>query len=86
MMWSHGSIGWTGWIVMTVGMLAFWYLVIWVVLAMFRGGTPNPPEQPQPDPLRLLDERFARGEIDTDDYHARKQALRSSASTRTSAR
>lgn len=81
MMWSYGDFGWGGWIVMSVGMLAFWSLIVWVVLAMFNSGVPKPP----PDAMRLLDERFARGEIDIDDYHARQQALRSSAPGRTSA-
>ncbi len=80
MMWSNNGMGWGGWIMMTVGMLGFWALVVVAVLALIRGGRLN---QSGPsagsgydDPLRVLDERFARGEIDLEDYQARRALLR----------
>jgi putative membrane protein len=78
MYWNDG-LGWGGWILMTLVMLAFWALVIFGIVAVFRGlsgnGQSATPRQDR-DPQRILDERFARGEIDADEYHARQQVLR----------
>lgn len=41
------------------------------------GTPPAPPSPPTLDARRILDERLARGEIDTDDYRARREALES---------
>ena len=80
MMWSHNGMGWGGWIVMTLTMVAFWSLVVFGVIAIFRGdrearSDPIPRER---DPMQILDERFARGEIEIEEYHARQDALRGS--------
>lgn len=74
--WYHDGTGWAGWLVMVAGMVAFWGLVVWAVIAMFRS-TQTPPAEPgQRDPLAILDERFARGEIDEAEYRARADVLR----------
>jgi len=76
--WNNG-MGWGGWIVMTLIMVAFWSLLVFGVVAIFRGDrdTRFAPQQPRErDPMQILDERFARGEIDVDEYHARQEGLR----------
>jgi putative membrane protein len=63
---------------MTLVMVAFWALVIFGIVALFRG-----PVRPSPrrvggaggDAQRILDERFARGEIDAEEYRSRKSVL-----------
>lgn len=75
--WYHDGTGWAGWLVMTVAMVAFWALVILAVVALFRGVTSGR-ESSQQDPMAILDQRFARGEIDEDEYRARSAVLRSS--------
>ncbi len=78
MMWNEGMYS-SGWIVMTMAMVAFWALVVLGAVALFRRESTNRPPNVQPTertPLRTLDERFARGEIDVDDYHARQEILR----------
>ena len=30
--WYHNGVGWGGWLVMVVGMVAFWGLVVWAVI------------------------------------------------------
>lgn len=78
--WYHDGMGWGGWIVMTLAMVAFWALLILAVLALFRGSRDSaelPPDHR--DPIQILDERFARGEIEEDEYHARSSVLRASA-------
>lgn len=77
--WYNDGPGWGGWIAMTLMMVAFWGLVIFAVVAIFRSTSKatGPAESAAPrDPMRTLDERFARGEIDAEDYHARQAILR----------
>ncbi len=78
MMWWQDGMGGSGWIVMTLTMLAFWSLVVFAVIAIFRSDRDARDELAprERDPERILDERFARGEIDVDEYHARQTALR----------
>ena len=76
MMWWHNGMGWGGWVVMTLTMVAFWSLVVFAVVAIFRRDREVEQDQSRPDPERILDDRFARGEIDLDEYHARQDALR----------
>jgi len=84
MMWYAGNgWGWAGWILMAVGMVAFWGLVITALvlliryLASPRGTTANPPPAfTQTRAEDLLAERFARGEIDDDEYRQRLESLR----------
>jgi putative membrane protein len=84
--WYHDGIGWGGWILMTLMMLAFWALVIVAVVAIFRGiGTGDESDRPaRRDALDILKERFARGEIDAEEYDARAQVLRGKVSGHTS--
>lgn len=76
--WYHDGTGWGGWLVMTIAMVAFWALVIIAVVALFRGSTNGRDSTSGHDPMDILDQRFARGEIDEDDYHARAAVLRTS--------
>lgn len=78
MMWWDNGMGWGGWIVMTLVMVIFWALVIFGIVAIFRGVREDRPPRTSADrdPMQILDERFARGEIDADEYHARQNVLR----------
>jgi len=77
MMGWAGELTWTGWIVMAVCMLAFWAVVIYLMAMMFRTDRANGPGRTsqESDPLRLLETRFARGDIDSDEFVARRQVL-----------
>ena len=74
MMWGMQAWSWWGWLAMSVGMIAFWGLVIWAIVAIFRGSDWT---WRRPDPERIVAERFAAGEIDEDEYRRRLDALRS---------
>lgn len=77
--WYGNGMGWGGWIVMSLVMVAFWGLVIFAVVAIFRGTSSNsrPADRPAGrTPMQILEERFARGEIDEEEYHARAEVLR----------
>jgi len=77
--------GW-GYALMTVSMILSWGAVIVGVVALVRyfgrsGQPPAAPPPPQsaespPSPERLLAERFARGEIDEEEYRQRLAVLR----------
>lgn len=76
MMWYGDDPGWGGWLLMTFGMIAFWTLIVVAVVALVRGLRDDGSQRPaEVDPRRLLDERFARGEIDAEDYKARRELL-----------
>lgn len=84
MWWNNGmdwgGMGGGGWVVMTVLMLAFWALVVGGVVALFRNRRPAGPDSgttPGRSAENVLDERFARGEIDEQEYHARRAVLHS---------
>ena len=85
MMYWYGS-GMSGWgyALMTVSMILFWGAVIFgiVLLVRYFGRSGQPPGAPPqsaespPSPERLLAERFARGEINEDEYRQRLAVLR----------
>lgn len=77
MMWSTG-MGVTGWILMTLTAIAFWALVVFGIVALFRGsrdGFSAREAGRDRDAEHILDERFARGEIDAEEYRARQAVL-----------
>lgn len=74
MNWYHEGLGWGGWLLMTVCMVAFWSLVVFAVVTLFRA------ESPARTPEQILDERFARGELDAEEYQLRRTALHSTGS------
>jgi putative membrane protein len=77
MMWYGGDgWGWGGWILMTVGMVAFWALVITAIVVGDSRHTTRPPVSGATRAEDLLHERFARGEIDEDEYRQRMALLR----------
>ncbi|HSE07836.1 MAG TPA: hypothetical protein VLB29_04150 [Nocardioidaceae bacterium] len=81
--WYGDGMGWGGWIAMTLAMVAFWGLVVFAVVAIFRGvGTSDQRSgEHRPDPMTILEERFARGEIDAEELRARQDVLRGKATT-----
>lgn len=81
MFWhGHGVSGW-GWFAMSVGMILFWALIITATVLLFRA-LDRPQERfrtpAAPSAERLLAERFARGEIDEEEYRSRLAVLHSS--------
>jgi putative membrane protein len=80
MYWGNGLGGW-GYVLMTVSMLAFWGLLIAGAVLLVRYVTGDrrqvPPALPSagPDPRAVLAERFARGEINEEDYRQRLKVL-----------
>lgn len=77
--WYGDGPGWAGWIAMTLMMLAFWGLLIFGGIALYRSANRDDrrPDRGKGDAEQLLDERFARGEIDAEDYRQRRELLHS---------
>ncbi len=76
MFYMH-DFGWGWWLLMTVGMIAFWGLVIYGIVWLVRGGqNPQRPEQPpEQSPKEILQRRLAEGEISIDEYNKLLAAL-----------
>jgi putative membrane protein len=71
-MWEWHT-GWAWWW-MSVAMLAFWGFVAWVVVTLVRHGDRD--QRADRGPQEILDERYARGEIEDDEYRRRSDLIR----------
>jgi putative membrane protein len=79
-MW-HMGWGWGHAIFGTLTMLAFWggLVVLVVFLVRWLGGGTFPRQEPPPPrrtPLEVLQERFAKGEIDKPEYEEKRRLLK----------
>jgi putative membrane protein len=77
MMWWYGpGMNAWGYGLMTVSMVLFWSLVIFGVVALARyPGRGNRDTTARRTPEEILAERYARGEIDDNEYHQRLDVL-----------
>ncbi|HEY3374765.1 MAG TPA: SHOCT domain-containing protein [Candidatus Aquicultor sp.] len=69
-----------GGLVMMISMLLFWALIIGAIIyaaRVYSGRHPAAPVAPggESKALEILKERYARGEIDTEEFAARKKEL-----------
>jgi len=63
---------------MGAGMWIFWILLIVVVVVLIRaltGRSPDLPVERHDSPLEILKARYARGEIDEQEYERRRREL-----------
>ena len=82
--WHDQSWGPGMWIVAVVAMIAFWSLVVFAIVMLVRhfgrpagttpGGTPGA-GPPGDDAVQVLRQRFARGEIDEEEFQRRMALL-----------
>lgn len=79
MFWyDHGMSGW-GYAWMGIGMVVFWALLIAglvMVVRLVAGDRERPPRLETPAAEQLLAQRFARGDIDEQEFTGRLAALR----------
>lgn len=80
----YGGWGAGTWIWMGLGMIVFWGLVIFAIVAVLRwtsqdrqrgGSGAPPPATGATGALQTLDERFARGDLTEEEYRHRRQIL-----------
>ena len=63
---------------MGLGMWVFWILLIVVIVAVVRmigSGSGSPPTTPDKSPMEILKARYARGEIDDEEFNRRRHEL-----------
>ena len=72
-MWAAG-MSWWMWVLMALATIGFWIVVVLAIKELLWAG-PTDERPPAEEPLRLLDERFARGEIDAEQYVQAKRLL-----------
>lgn len=79
MMWWYGDWNGWAWLAMVASMALFWGLVIYGLVTLARSTrTPSPGVGDGSDPEEILRDRFARGEIDAQEYQERLRVLRGS--------
>lgn len=73
MCYPFGFVGGFGWIMMVL----WWALIIAALIALFRWLVRRGSEsmEREPTPLSILEQRYAKGEIDTKEFEDRKRAL-----------
>ena len=91
MMMNHGHWGWGGWLLTTGTTIVFWALVITAVALLARyllslpQRTPTARAAAAMNAEHTLAERYARGEIDDDEYQRRLGLLRENTASSTQA-
>jgi putative membrane protein len=73
MWWWDGPMPWM--MFWPIIMIGFMVVCVVVMMAMMRGGGMRMPPWRKNDPLGVLKERFARGEIDQKEYEDRRRLL-----------
>ena len=72
MTWWMSGWGWSWTLLVTAALMT---LLVWT-LARTRRRDSAPPDRDRVDALRTLEERFARGEIDREEFESRRATLR----------
>lgn len=79
MWWNHGAWGAGDWFAMSFMMIVFWglltALVVWLVRSSRNGTAGLGTRSVTPRAGEVLAERFARGEIDADEFGRRRALL-----------
>jgi len=77
-MW-HMHDGWGWWMVFGwLWMIVLWGLIIWAVYAVItriEHRSPGQPPRGEPTALEILEQRYARGEITTEQFEEMRQRL-----------
>lgn len=80
-MWNYGDWGWMGYGMHGWGMFLVWGLIILAVVALVRSmRSPHPTNVPSltNDPVNILRERYARGELNRDEFQDMRDQLNAS--------
>jgi putative membrane protein len=69
--------GWGWWMIFGwIWMVVFWGLIIWAVATLLRYLGTRDSSQPSSNAATILEERFARGEINRDQLEEMRKTLR----------
>jgi putative membrane protein len=78
-MWHMHDVGAGWWLLMTLGMIAFWGLVIWGLVTLVRDtpvGRRLDGRTAEPSAEAILKRRLAQGEITPEEYRRLRDTLR----------
>jgi putative membrane protein len=75
MMSNYGFMGMGGGFIGGMFMLLFWILVIIGAIYFFKYLAQDQNKEQHKDPMEILKERYAKGEIDEDEFEQRKKDL-----------
>ncbi len=74
--WDNNGTSWWGIVMMSIFGVAVIVAIIWGAIAFSRSARPQAPAAPSgPTPVDILNQRYARGELDTAEYEERKRQL-----------
>jgi putative membrane protein len=85
-MYQHGGFPWARGLLFIIFLMIALAIVVWAIALLQRGpghthrfntGHGASGYAGSSDAMRILDERFARGEIDAEEYQKRRELLRS---------
>lgn len=79
MMWTGTWNGWGGSWAMLLVMVVFWGGLILAIGYVIRESRSRDARSDRPHAIQILEERFARGEIDNDEFDERRRMLNSNA-------
>jgi putative membrane protein len=83
-MWHHYGPGWGPgwWVIGGFLWLVFWVAVVVLIVALLRGRHRHPHGEDapgSPDAVRVLEDRYARGEISREEFLERRAVLKGGA-------
>ena len=75
--WTNYGMDWWMWALMILGTVGLWALVVLVVRDAFQARPTQKqlPPRSSSDPIRLLDDRLARGQISSEEYERARNLL-----------
>jgi putative membrane protein len=74
MFYMHGA-GWGWWLLMSIGMVAFWGLIIYGIVLLARGQTNPVQPSTRESSAEILKRRLAAGEISIEEYERLRETL-----------
>ena len=83
MYWNHHDMSGWDWFAMAIGSVLLWTLLLTVAVPLIRNlshTAQRPRTLAAPPPEQVLADRFARGEMDEEEYRNRLAALRTDGS------
>jgi putative membrane protein len=85
-MFNMHDIGWGGWLLLSIGVLAFWALIVYGITILVRGNKPTRrADRPDESPGEIIKRRLARREISIDQYEQLRATIREQSSEKAAA-